>query len=76
MEAFPRLNQARGIFNIDRVPGSTSNLTQDPWWLKIERGQWPIGIHCLSKIPSERIKTLKNLYNNFTDLKKNLSQGK
>lgn len=49
MEAFPKLNQARGIFNIDGVPGSTSNLTQYPWWLEVECGQLPPGFHCSSQ---------------------------
>lgn len=77
MEVFPKLNQARGVFNIDGVPGCTSNLTQDPQWLKIQSGRWPTGIPCSPQEPSGRIATLKRLNNkDFTGSKKNQPREK
>lgn len=77
MEVFPKLNQARGIFNIDGVPSSTSNLTQDPRRLKLQSGRSPTGIPCSPQVPSGRTATLKSLNNkDFTGSKKKKKSAK
>lgn len=76
MEVFPKLNQARGVFNIDGVPSSTSNLTQDPRWLKIQSGRWPTGIPCSPQVPSGRTATLKSLNNRILLVQKKSAKGK
>ena len=70
MEVFPRLNQARGVFNIDGVPSSTSNLTQDPWSIAYRHFLVP------PRMASGRAGTLKSFNSkDFTGFKK-IGQGK